>query len=141
MAWSINFLNEIIISVATAATLALSSLLSESIRTVIFYKRVEYDLVYEKSLTDAIGRGFFWDIQWEDYRLTLKVDDISNNKLEDVVFVRNEVREEKLGTITASDRFTPLFGKEIYYKLNSIIRSTPPTGQKSYILRFVLRRR
>lgn len=136
-----DFLNEILTAVATAATLALISLLSESIRTALFYKRVEYDLMYEKPLTEAGGRGCSWDIQWEDYRLTLKVDDISNNKLENVVFVRNEGKNENFNIITASDRFTPLFGKEIYYKLNSIIRSTPPAGQKSYILRLVFRRR
>jgi hypothetical protein len=133
--------NEILIAVATTLTVSLLTLLFSSVRNALFYKRVEYDFIYTKPNDKNLSNECQWDIQWEDYRLTVAVGDVSNDKLEVVTFIRNQGKQVKFDILITSESFEPLFNKEIYFKINSIIRVRPPEGQRSYILRFVFRRR
>jgi hypothetical protein len=132
---------EILIAVATTLTVSLLALLFSSVRNALFYKRVEYDFIYIKPNDRGLSKECQWDIQWEDYRLTVAVGDVSNDKLEEVTFIRNKGKQVKFEVLVTSESFEPLFNKEIYFKINSIIRVSPPEGQTSYILRFVFRRR
>ena len=66
---------KIIISVVTTIVIALLSLLFRSVREALFYKRLEYDFHYTKGM----GLPVLWDIQWEDYRLTISTEDVSND--------------------------------------------------------------
>ena len=132
---------KVLISVGSGLVLALLSLLFQRVRTALFYKRVEYDLIFTKPESEGGLSQCSWDIQWEDYRLTLKIGDISNDKLENVTLIRNKGKQVTYDVLVTSERFTPVFDNEIYFKLNSIIRAWPPVGPKTYILRFVFRRR
>jgi hypothetical protein len=76
-------LQKVLISIATALTLALVSLLFASVRNALLFFRVEYDFDYEKGSGPCV-----WDINWEDYRLTISVNDVSNDRLEGVSFRR-----------------------------------------------------
>lgn len=130
-----DVLQKVLISIATSITLGGLALLFESVRNALFYFRVEYDFEYEK------GWGACeWDINWEDYRLTLSVTDVSNDRLDGVSFKRNKKQTEKFDELFPSDKFQPLFNKEVYAKVNSIIRRSQQRGT-SYTLRLVLRRR
>lgn len=118
---------------------AVLGLLTPQIRNAFFYKRTEYDFEYVK---DIDGSPCVWDIQWEGNRLTIKVNDISNDKIEGVTFIKDEVPPgETIALMRASEKFRPLFDKELYVKLNSIIRFTAGTNTRRYTLRFVLRRK
>lgn len=131
---------KILISIATTGTLALLTLLFRSVRTALFYKRVEYDFPCER----ASGQSPFtclWDINWEDYRLTFEAGDISNDKIKDATFEKFGGKKETIPELFPSDRFRPLFAGEIQMKVNSIIRFEPASGPKVYTLRMVFRRR
>ena len=106
-------------------------------RDFIFFKRVEYELLYEG------GSGSVeWDIQWEDERLTIKVTDVSNDYLAGVEFRRNKRAPTTIGELSCEDTFQPLFKGRIQMKLNSIVRrNIEASDQKDYLLRFVFRRR
>ena len=120
--------------------MAALTLLFKSVRSVIFYNRVEYDLPCERP---SIGTPFtcVWDIHWEDYRLTFKAGDISDDKIKSVMFEKLGGKTESIPELFPSDTFRSLFGGEIQMKLNSIVRHKPPTGNRTYTLRMVFRRR
>jgi hypothetical protein len=129
-------LQKVIISVASTLALSLLTLLFSSVRTALFYKRVEYDFDYEGETGPCD-----WDIQWEDYRLTISADDVSNDFMHNVTFRRNKRRDEPVGNLEAKERFIHLFGGEIQVKLNSIVRKMQKGQSNKYLLRFVIRRR
>lgn len=130
-----ELLQKVLISIATSITLASLSLLFESVRNALLYFRVQYDFEYEKDWGHCE-----WDINWEDYRLTFSADEVSNDRVDGVSFRRNKKQTEKLDVMFPSDKFQPLFDKEIYAKINSIIRQSHQKGTL-YTLRLVLRRR
>jgi hypothetical protein len=135
-----DVLQKVLISLATTGTLALLTLLFRSVRTALFYNRVDFDFICER----ASGQSPFtclWDINWEDYRLTFEAGDISNDKIKDVTFEKFGGKKEAIPEIFPSDSFRPLFGGEIQMKVNSITRFEPPSGPKVYTLRLVFRRR
>ena len=140
-------LENIIISVASVFVVSLLTLLFESIRATLFYKRTEYDLMhYAWRITPRDpGCAQMWEIQWDDHRLTLSVARVENHRLEGVIFTRNNANEEKFDMLTTSDSFKPLFRKELYFKLHSIIYTLgcddPGKGNATFTLRFVFRRR
>ena len=119
---------------------AVLGLITPQIRNAVFYKRAEYDFEYDKNV-DILP--CVWDIQWEGNRLTIEVaKDISNDKIEGVTFVKDEVPPgETVTLMRPSDSFRPLFDKELYVKLNSIIRFKSGGHGRKYTLRFVLRRK
>jgi hypothetical protein len=132
-------LQKVLVSIATGLTLALLSLSFESVRNALLYYRVEYDLEYDKDSGPCE-----WDINWEDYRLTISVKDVSNDRLEEVTFRRNKKHNQDFKEVFPSDKFQSLFDKEIYMKVNSIIRRSQTQGDKyiaKYFIRLVLRRR
>jgi hypothetical protein len=140
-------LESIVISVASVFVLSLLSLLFESIRATLFYKRTEYDLMHYawRIKPGDPGGSQTWEIQWEDHRLTLSVAHVENHRLEGVIFTRNNANEEKFDMLTTSDSFKPLFQKELYFKLHSIIYTwgceDVARGNATLTLRFVFRRR
>ena len=142
-----TLIENLLISVASVFLLSLLALLFESIRATLFYKRTEYDLMHYtwRVLSTDPGESQTWEIQWEDHRLTLSVARVENHRLEGVIFTRNNANEEKFEALTTSDSFKPLFEKELYFKLHSIIytRSCDDVGKgnATYTLRFVFRRR
>lgn len=139
---------DILKAIVPGLVVALLGLLSPQIRNLIFYKRTEYDFEFVKVADKSSG---IWDIQWEGYRLTIKIDDISNDKIEGVTFIKENAEEtfvkglekptETCSRMKPSEKFQPLFDKELYVKLNTIIRFKPIAGETKYILRFVLRRK
>jgi hypothetical protein len=134
-----SILIDILKATVPGIVVAVLGLLTPQIRNAVFYKRTEYDFEY---LNDSNAGPCKWDIQWEGYRLTIKVEDISNDKIDGVTFIKDEVPPgETIMRMLPSEKFRPLFDKELYVKLNSIIRFTPSTGERKYILRFVLRRK
>jgi len=128
-------LTKVLISVISTVTLAALSLLFESVRNALFYYRVEYELNYKKN-TGLCE----WDINWEDYRLTLVVADVSNDKLKGVKFIRNERQTEEEAAVFVSEKFKPLFNKEVFYKIRSIVRKKQEE-KCSYSIKLVLRRK
>jgi hypothetical protein len=134
--------HEIIVGIITglAGTLiiGLLGLLINPIRNALLYKRIEHDLEY----VDNSG-SCEWDIQWEDLRLTIKVSDVHNNYLENVVFTRNEHEHSNLiPSFPVKKTFQPFFSpKPIFIKLVSILRTKPKAGTTRYIIYFVLRKR
>ena len=131
---------KIIVSVGSGVTLAALSLLFRSVRNAVFYNRVEYDLLCERKSNKPPFTST-WDIHWEDYRLTIKAGDISDDKIKDVKFTKYGDRTEPVDKLFPSDTFINLFKGEIQMKLNSIIRHSPPEGNRVYTLRIVFRRR
>lgn len=126
-------------ALAPAITLALLGLFSGPVRAFLFFRRTEYDFDY-----DAQQGAATWDIQWEDFRLTIKVDEVHNDHLERVKFLKNKIEPgESFDVVKVSNKYHHLFDGDIQLKLNSVIRvvSKSPTAPKRYILRFVLRRR
>lgn len=134
-----SILIDILKAVVPGLVVAIFGLLTPQIRNAVFYRRTEYDFEY----LDKTNAGpCKWDIQWEKIRLTIKVDDISNNRIDGVTFLKDEVPHgAPLAKMYPSEKFQSLFDKELYVKLNSIIRFTPSSGERKYILRFVLRRK
>jgi hypothetical protein len=133
-------LQKILISVATAAVLGILTLLRRSIWNALFYQRVEYDLSCKRASGQSPFTGT-WDIHWEDYRLTFKAGDISDNRIKDATFEKLGGKSENVQELFPSDAFRPLFDSEIQMKLNSIIRFEPASGPREYTLRLVFRRR
>jgi hypothetical protein len=134
-----QIVTEVLKVVASAITVGLLGLLSRPVRGLLFFRRTEYDFDY-----DAQDGAATWDIQWEDFRLTIKVEDVHNDHLDKVTFLKNKVKPgEQLDVLKVSDKFHKLFDGDIELKLNSVIRvkSKSSTAPKRYILRFVLRRR
>lgn len=128
-------LEKVLISIASTFTLSLLALLFASVRSALFFKRVEYDFTYKR------GTGSCeWDVQWEGFRLTIAAESVSNDHLKNVVFRRNKRKDTTFNDLEPSDSFTLLFGNEIQVKLNSIIRKQQ-ANEAEYILRFVFRRR
>ena len=135
-----DVLSKVLISVATTGTLALLTLLFRSVRTALFYNRLEYDFPCER----ARGESPFscsWDIHWEDYRLTFAAGDISDDNIKNATFEKFGGKKETIAELFPSDSFRPLFGGEIQMKVNSIIRFESASGSKIYTLRMVFRRR
>jgi hypothetical protein len=130
-----TILARVLISITATLALALLSLLFASVRTALFYKKVEYDFSYTKGM----GRAR-WDIQWEGFRLSISVVDVSNDYLKEAEFRRNKRMPEKMEELGPSEKFTPLFDGAIQVKLNSIVRREVASGSE-YKLRFVFRRR
>jgi hypothetical protein len=134
-----SILMDILKAVVPGIVIALLGLITPQIRNLLIYKRTEYDFEYLRDTNDGPAT---WDVQWEGFRLTVKVQSISNDKIENVTFIKDEVPPgETIGLMRASNAFRPLFDKQLYVKLNSIIRFTPTKGERKYILRFVLRRK
>jgi hypothetical protein len=131
-----DILQKVIIAVASTLTLSLLALFFSAVRNALFYKRVEYDFDYEAKTGHCD-----WDIQWDDYRLTISADDVSNDVVHNVVIRRNKRRDEPLGNLEAKDDFSSLFAGEIQFKLNSIVRKMQSGHANKYLLRFVFRRR
>ncbi len=123
--------------VAPVIVLSVGALLTASVRNVLFYVRAEYDFAVHD------GQGpTKWDIQWEGYRLTIKVGDVHNNYLEAVEVIEQDSPPGKLYPhLKVSDKFESLFDGSLQFKLNTIVRTIPTDGEKIYQLRFVLRRR
>lgn len=130
---------KVLVSIVTTLAVGLVSLSFKGVRNALLYFRVEYDLDYEK------GSGpCEWDINWEDYRLTISVNDVSNDRLEGVSVRRNKKQNQDFKEIFPSDKFQALFDKEIFLKINSIIRRSQTQGEShlaKYFIRLVLRRR
>lgn len=134
-----SILIDILRAIIPVIVVAVLGLLTPQIRNAVLYKRTEYDFEY---LHKSNAGPCKWDIQWESYRLTIKVEDISNDRIDGVTFIKDEVPlGETIMRMLPSEKFRPLFEKDLYVKLNSIIRFTPSTGERKYILRFVLRRK
>lgn len=128
-------LEKVLIAVASTFTLSLLSLAFASVRSALFFKRVEYDFTYIR------GSGACeWDVEWEDFRLTIEVESVSNDHLKNVVFKRNKRKEFLVSELEPSDEFIPLFKNEIQVKINSIVRKQQGNAA-DYLLRFVFRRR
>jgi hypothetical protein len=128
-----------VIPVVAAAALAF---VAEPVRTALLYRRIEYDFEYES------GQGTTsWDIQWEDFRLTIDVEGVHNDYIEVVTFKKNhESPGDAAKPMKPSSEFRELFHKQIYVKLTQIVRTTTRQSEldkraASYILHFVLRRR
>jgi hypothetical protein len=128
-------LEKVLISVSSTLTLSLLALLFSSVRTALFFRRVEYDFTYKR------GTGSCeWDIQWEGFRLTIAAKSVSNDYLENVVFRRNKRKDTTFNDLEPSNSFIPLFDNEIQVKLDSIIRKQQG-DVADYVVRFVFRRR
>src|SRR5438093_1920192 len=110
-----DVLQNVLISLATTGTIAVLSLFFRSVRSALFYKRVEYDLPCER----ASGESPFtclWDIHWEDYRLTFRAGDISDNAIKEATFRKLGGKKETVQELFPSDAFLPLFDGEIQMK-------------------------
>src|SRR5262249_49131214 len=119
------------------ALLAIWALLTTSVRNFFLYQRAEYDF----DVRDGQGPTK-WDIQWEGYRLTIKVEDVHNNYLERVEIIEQDSPPGKqFPYLKASDKLESVFEGALQFKLNTIIRVIGINGEKNYRLRFVLRRR
>jgi hypothetical protein len=130
-----EILQKVLVSVITALTLGSLTLLFESVRNALFYFRVEYDLDYEKDSGHCE-----WDFTWEDYRLTLSVEDVSEDRLKTVKFTRLKKQNEDIPEVFTKDEFSPLFNKEIFFKVKSIVRKKQENNG-SYTIKLVLRRK
>jgi len=135
-----DLLSKVLVSVATTLILAALSLLSRSVRQALFYRRVQYDLSAVRRSGDH-PFGCRWDIHWEDYRLTMEVKDISDDKLSSVNFEKLGGRKQTFDTLHPSETFAELFNGDLYAKVNSIVRKRPSSGETEYTLRMVFRRR
>jgi hypothetical protein len=135
-----DLVQKILISVGSTMAIAALTLIFKSVRAAVFFKRVEYDLPCERPGSSSPFSSE-WDIHWEDYRLTFKARDISDDKIKDVRFEKLGGKTEPVAELFPSDTYRPLFGGEIQVKLNSIVRHRPTTGNRSYTLRMVFRRR
>lgn len=131
-----DILQKVIIAVASTVTLSLLALFFSAVRNALFYKRVEYDFDYEAKTGHCD-----WDIQWDDYRLTISADDVSNDAMHNVIIRRNKRRDEPIGELEAKDDFMSLFGGEIQFKLSSIVRKMQSGHNNKYLLKFAFRRR
>ena len=135
-----DLLGKILVSVGSTISVAALTLLSKSVRQAIFYKRVEYDLSSLRP-SGATPFGCRWDIHWEDYRLTMAVEDISDDKIAGVKFEKLSGREQRFERLYPSDKFERLFDGDLFVKINSIVRKSPASGDAEYTLRMVFRRR
>jgi hypothetical protein len=135
-----EILAKVIVTVVSTIAVGALALIFRSVRTAIFYKRVEYDLVCQRKPNQSPFRCS-WDIHWEDYGLTFRAGDISNDNVKDVTFAKLGGRSEPIPALFPSESYKPLFGGEIQAKVNSIIRMSPESGEAVYTLRLVLRRR
>ena len=139
-----DLLGKILVSVGSTIVLAALSLLSKSVREglkqALFYTRVEYDLSSHRP-SGVNPFGCRWDIHWEDYRLTMAVTDISDDKISDVTFEKLGGRKQQFPRLHPSDKYEDLFDGDLFVKVNSIVRKRPASGDSEYTLRMVFRRR
>jgi len=132
---------EIVVGVFKApvpiAAVGIVAALQKPIRNFLLYQRTQYDFIYAGDQGQTQ-----WDIQWEGYRLTIKIREVHNNFIEDVTVIENDTPPGKtFPTLNATDKFESLFDGKLQFKLNTVIRAIPAKGSKTYILRFVLRHR
>ncbi len=131
---------KILVSVASTLGIAALSLCFRSIRTAIFYNRIEYDLSCQKNNAQS-QLSCTWDIHWADYGLTFIAVEIAHDKIKDVTFAKLGGKNEKISEIFPSDTYKSLFDGEIQIRINSIIRQSPTSGVKTYMLRLAFRKR
>ena len=133
-------LQDILKAVAPAIVAAIVAFLSPRIRTWFVYDRSEFDFDY-----DATEGQPTWDIQWEDLRLTIKVQEVHNDYVSGARFLMNSQEPgEDVGTIKVSNKFRELFDGRFAIKLHSIIRAKMKSTSSNvtrYRLRWVTRRR
>lgn len=135
-----DILEKVLVSLATTLCVALLTLSFGSVRSFLFYKRVEYDLeAVRQSGQDPFSCS--WDVHWEDYGLHIEIADISNDNLRGVSFRKLSKQEEHIDKMFPSDSFTPLFNGEIFVKVNSIVRRDWVESRMLYVLRLVFRRK
>lgn len=135
-------MNEILLrvagTVASAIVMSLMALLSPTIRRALFYQREEH-FVFEHQR----GAGSCdWDIQWPNHlRLTMKVGDVSNDRIDNVEFIINATKGGPAAApLQAKDTFQKLDGGEILVRLASITRISGLVDAQ-YRVRLVFRRR
>jgi hypothetical protein len=136
-----DIVTKVITTVASTITVTILSYLTYRFRNLILYKETQYVFDVEDG-TDPVA----WDIQLEkQQRITIEVNDISNDRIEGV-----RVRLNKLGSpheekaIEVNSDFIPLFGGEIQIQLASIVRTTfnkEVNKPRIYTIQFILRRR
>ena len=124
------------VSLLTAAFIAGLALSWKAIRTALLYVRHEVELDYDKRWRDCS-----WDIQWEGYRITLATDEVSNDKVDRLVVQVNDGPSETFAPLQTSDSFETLKRSQVQMKLNSIIRTKTSEDDRRYRLFFVFRRR
>ena len=133
-------LQSILEALAPALVTAVIALLSPRIRTWFLYDRSEFDFDYDESEGSPT-----WDIQWEDLRLTIKVDKVHNEHVTGARFLLNSKEPgETVGVIEVSNKFKKLFDGRFEIKLHSIIRAKMKSASSDttrYRLRWVTRRR
>jgi hypothetical protein len=129
--------DRIVASLLSAFVLAVIGLAFRSVRQALLYKRHEFDFPYDPS-----WQSCEWDIQWEGFRVTIEVIGVHNDYIEKVVIKKQGANPgQTFERLEVSDTFHPVAEWPLYFKLNSITRSRPSSGSKSYRLYFVLRRR
>lgn len=128
--------DDVIVGLITAAALSILALTQRAVRTALFYTRHEIDLDY-----DSARNTCDWDIQWENFRITLRASDVSNNKVHDFQIRVNERENEVIRELYPSDKFLKGPSTKLQFKLLSIVRTKPAATGRRYRLFFVFRRR
>jgi hypothetical protein len=106
-------------SLLAAGIVLLVSLLFKRGRYFLFYRVRSYELKYHTGVCDCQ-----WDIQWEDLRFTIKVKDVHNDYLENVIVLRNTTQPEvPLGNVGVSYDFRKIEKWPLQLRVNSIIRA------------------
>ena len=127
----------ILASLLTALVIAMLGLTFRSVRQFVFYKRHEFDFIY-----DSTWESCKWDIQWETFRVTIEASGVHNDYIEHLVIKKQDMAPgQRFEELHPTDTFHQVDKWPLYFKLSSITRTDPRprTGSKSYRLYFVLR--
>ena len=135
-----DIVTKVITTVVSTLTLSILSYLTYRFRNLILYKETQYVFNVEDG-TDPVT----WDIQLEKYqRITIEVNDISNDKIEGIRIRLNKLDTHEEKFIYVSNNFTSLFDSNIQIQLVSIVRTTfnkTINKPRIYTVQFTLRRR
>jgi hypothetical protein len=127
----------VILSLLTAAIVASLSLLSRSFRQIVFYKRHEFELDYDRAWKTCT-----WDIQWEGFRVTIEVAGVRRAFIKSVLIKVNGTDPgRQFDELEVSDTFHHIDRWPLSFKLYSIVREKHADDTKRYRLLWVLRRR
>jgi hypothetical protein len=135
-----EIVQKIIVTLGSALGVGVLTLFFESVRSALLWRRVQYDL----SCTRKSGVKPFpcsWDITWEDFGLTFKAGDISNDHIDNIAVKLFTGGSESIAQLLPRDSFKPLFDKKLWVKISAIIRRDLPGADSEYTLRLVFRRR
>ncbi len=127
----------ILASLLTAFVIAMLGLTLHSVRQFLFYKRHEFDFIY-----DPNWEGCKWDIQWETFRVTIEASGVHNDHIEKLVIKKQDMEPgQRFAEFHPTDTFHQIDKWPLYFKLSSITRTSPKpkTVSRSYRLNFVLK--